>query len=245
MPSLQDALKKNPAGFVDAPIQQGPRLTLPPPVALPGQGTFHNNAFIRSPLPPFNAQLDTLRQFNEGGTDVPRRRVIPLPAALQSAGTVLTKEQLAALNSLVISGGSSGSSSGGGSTVALTAKTVVYTSPLLPPGGVDSQTIVMAKSFQLIAAVASLPCEFRLYGSGAAQGADSSRAPDAPLAAEVFNNLVTDVIFESPNLTWSWQNRVGVNSSSPQTTSMFVTGINTGVASASFSVTLVFLPLEQ
>jgi len=247
MPPLEQALHKDRAGFVDAPVQQMPRLTIPPPVNLPGQGTFWNTPSIRSPLPPFNAQIDSLRQFPDGTTDVPKRRVIPLPAALQNAGTSLTAKQLAALNSLVISGSSSGSSSGGGSstTVSLTAKTVVYSSPLLAPGGVDSQTIVMAKSFQLIAAVASLPCCFRLYGSSASQGSDSSRPPDSPVAAEIANNMVIDGIFDTAPLNMTFQNIVGVNASSPQTTSMFITGINTGTSAASFSVTLVFLPLEQ
>jgi len=206
-----------------------------PPVYVPGKGTFNPNPTIRCPLPPFNAGIDTLRQFDGDSGDTPRRRVIPLPVqSLIGSGGNITQ------NTTVIS-----SSGSGGTSVALTAKSVVYTSPLLSAGDFDSQSIVMAKSYQLISCLASGPCEIRLYGDPSSQGLDSGRPTDSPVPAELLNNLVTDIVFENSPFVWTWQNRVGTNSEVPQTTNAYITAFNTGSFPVAIQVTLVFLPLEQ
>lgn len=73
---------------------------------------------------------------------------------------------------------------------------------------------------------------------------DASRATDAPLAAELGNGLVTDIVFDTSSFTWTWQNRVGCNSDSPQTDNIYVALINTGLVPANITVTLTYLPLE-
>jgi hypothetical protein len=232
MPPLKDMLaSRNP----DV-VMPGRKLEIPPPVALPGQGTFRSTPHIRSPLPPFNAQIDTLRQFNEGNTSSPRKRVIPLPSSVGVGNAVTTVS-----NTTIIS-----SSSGGGSTTpTLAARTVVATTPILSAGAISTQTITMAKSFQLIAAVANVQCEFRLYGSPGAQSNDSSRVTDAPIPAEVFNGMITDLVFDTPPYAWNFQNITGVNADDPQDTHAFLTVINTSGSSAQIQITLVFLPLES
>lgn len=232
MPSLNETLREtSPNGYSPAPEKP----SLPASVIMPGKaGNFTPNLSIRCPLPPFNIGPDTLRQFDQSEGISPKRRVIPLPvqSLVGGGGTVV--------NNTVIN-----SSSGGGSSTTLTAKTVTYTSPLLNVGDFNAQVLTMAKSYQLISVSANSPCEMRLYGSANSQAADASRLTDSPLAAELFNNLVTDVVFDTTPYIWEWQNRVGVNTDSPQDTQGFITVFNTGSSPAQIQLTIVFLPLES
>lgn len=229
MPPLSEILGKSMKGF--APIEQAP--PIPAPVSLPGQTTRKSNPSIRSPLPPINANPDDLRQFEDGNSSIPRRRVLPLPVNNGLGGTTIN-------NTSVLS--ESGSSS---SASSLSAKTVSYKTALLNSGQTSSSVITMAKSFQLISCVANAECDMRLYGSAAAQAADSARQTDAPLAAELLNNLVTNVVFDTAPFSWQWQNRVGVNSNNPQTTSVYITVVNTAAAQAVIQITFTYLPLES
>lgn len=233
MPSLKDSLRANLDGF--GPTTE--KLTLPPVATLPGQSNnFRANPSIRCPLPPFNAGPDTLRQFDEGDGASPRRRVIPLPVQSQIGGGNVTQ------NTTIITSGSGGSTTPGGS---LTARTVNYVSPILAPGAYDARTLVMAKSFQLIFADANAPCEMRLYGSAAGQSADIGRALDAPVPAEVFNDIITDVVLDTAPFDISWQNRVGVNTDLPQSARAFITVWNTDVVPQQITIAIVYLPLES
>lgn len=231
MPSLSETLRESVPGYAPAPAPK----PLPPLTQGKGTGNFGVNPSIRCPLPPLNIGPDTLRQFDESQGIAPKRRVIPLPAqtGLSSAVQTVTK------TTTVVSSTSSSSTS-----TALTTKTVTYNSPILAIGGSDLQVITMAKSYQLISVVANNPCEMRLYGSTNSQVADFGRATDAPLAAELLSNMVTDLVFDTAPYTWSWQNRVGVNSDSLQSTNCYITVFNTGASPAQIQITIVFLPLE-
>lgn len=232
MPSLRDSLRTNLDGF--GPTTE--KLTLPPATYLPGQGNnFRANPSIRCPLPPFNAGPDTLRQFDEGDAGSPRRRVIPLPVQSQIGSGAVTQ------NTTIINSSGSGGSTPSGS---LTARTVVYTSPILAPGAFDARTLVMAKSFQLIFADANAQCEMRLYGSAAGQSTDIGRAIDDPVPAEIFNDIITDVVLDTTPFDISWQNRVGVNTDLPQSARAFITVWNTDVVPAQITIAIVYLPLE-
>jgi hypothetical protein len=202
---------------------------------MPMKGNFTPNPSIRCPLPPFNVNVDTLRQFDQSEGASPRRRVIPLPVSSQVGGGSTT------VNTTVVNNSSSGSST----TTTLTAKSVVVTTPILNAGQLSAQIVAMSKSYQLISITANSPCEMRLYGSAGSQASDASRLTDAPVAAEVFNNLVTDVVFDTPPYTWAWQNRVGVNTDTPQDTQAFISVVNLGVSPAVITLTIVFLPLES
>jgi hypothetical protein len=233
MPSLKDSLHTNLPGFKP----EKPALP-PPPTSLAGKGNFSTNPSIRCPLPPFNVNVDTLRQFDQSEGAGPKRRVIPLPISTSIGNGIVVQKAVA------ISTGSSGGSSS--TTATLTAKTVVFTSPLVAPGVSSFQAINMSsKSFQLITAIANGPCEVRIYGSAIAQAIDASRPTDAPLAAELGNNMITDVVLDTAPFTWNWQNRVGANSNTPQTTSIYITVTNLGMGTAAPQVTFVFLPLES
>jgi hypothetical protein len=233
MPALRDTIRKDsPAGF--APTQAP--LALPPVQEMPGQkNSFKVNPWIRSPLPPVNAGPDTLRQFNDGDANVPRRRVLPLPSnnGLGGGSTVT--------NTTIVSPASSGASS-----AALTAQTATYVSPLLNAGSTSYSTLnLTAKSFQLISMTATGPCEVRIYGNLIAMSIDASRAMDAPPAAEYANNIITDVVLDTAPYSWNWQNRVGANSNTPQTTNLYIAVTNLSGGPTAVQVSIVLLPLES
>jgi hypothetical protein len=235
MPSLSDTLRSStPEGY--APAQ--PVLALPSPVAMPGNNSVAKiNPFIRCPLPPINAGPDTLRQFNEN-SDVPHRRVLPLPANSGLGGGTTVN------NTTVVN------QSGGGAATptepTLMAVSVSYTTPILVVGGQIQQTLaISSKSFQLISCTSTAPCEVRLYGSSIAQITDSSRATDVPLAAELNNNIISDIVLDTAPYVWYWQNRIGANSDTPQTTSLYMTVINLSANPVQPTLTFVMLPLES
>jgi len=235
MPPLASTLRSSPLpGFV--PVQALPQPAVPAPVGLPGESSsFTANRFIRSPLPPINSNPDTLRQFDDGDTGVPRRRLLPLPQITSAGGSTTT-------NTTVVSPASGGGSS---STTGLTTVTLNYVSPLLNVGSASIQSLnVASKSYQLISATANGACEIRIYGSAAAQASDFGRATYAPLAAELNNNMVTDVVFDTSPYVWNWQNRVGANQDSPQANIAYLTVFNTGSAPQNLHIAFVVLPLE-
>jgi hypothetical protein len=233
MPALADTLRKDsPVGFVP---------TIPPlvtqPVTIPGQtNSFKVNPWIRSPLPPINAGPDTLRQFNDGDANIPRRRVLPLPTnnGLGGGSTVT--------NTTIVQA----PSSGGTSSTALTAKTVTYVSPFLNTGSTSFSTLnLTAKSFQLISMTATGPCEVRIYGSAIAMAIDASRTMDAPPAAEYANNIITDIVLDTAPYIWNWQNRVGANSNTPQTSTAYIAVTNLSGGPTAVQINLTLLPLES
>jgi len=234
MPSLSDSLRKDsPAGFVPAI----PPLA-PTPVTVPGQtNSFKVNPWIRSPIPPTAAGPDTLRQFNDGDANVPRRRLLPLPSTVTGSGSGST------VNTTVISSPSSSSSTS--TPTSLKAQTITYVSPLLNSGITSYSALnLTAKSFQLITCTATGPCEIRIYGSSIAMAADASRPMYAPLAAELANNLITDLVLDTAPYTWNWQNRVGANSNTPQTTNLYIAVTNLS-GPTMVQVNITMLPLES
>ena len=232
MPSLADSIGTKLEGYT--PIK--PSLPLVPQ-SVPGEGGFRPNSMIRSPLPPINAGVDTLRQFNDADGNIPHRRVLPLPVGTGiGGGTTVT-------NTTVTSASSSG---GTGTGTTLTAQNFTVTTPLLATGSTSFQTLnLSAKSFQLISVKATSACEIRMYGSATAMAIDAARITDAPLPAELANGLITDVVLDTAPFQWFWENRVGCNSDSPQTTNLYIAITNVGETPSLAQVNMVLLPLES
>jgi hypothetical protein len=206
------------------------------PPSVPNTVTSGANPYIRCPIPPLNIDPDTLRQFNQNGK-TPTRRVIPLPISTVGGGGSVT-------NTTVIN---EGSSSSGSSTTKLVSASVALSVPSLTPGQVFVATVTMAKSFQLLQITSTQAVEVRVYSNSSAQSSDRVRITDAPVPFEVFPGIITDIVFDTAPYIWNWQNRIGANASSPQTTSIYVTVINpsqlTGVPAATISIQ--YLPLES
>ena len=232
MPPLAERLKTQSLPGYEA--ASNPTVATPP--ILPG-AALPGNKYIRCPLPPFSANSDTLRQYNEGGA-VPTRRVIPLPTSVrEGSGTQI-------INTTVTNSSGSGSSSGGTGS-SLKATTAFLNVPSLAPQGAFQTTLQMAKSFQLLQVVASAPIEVRLYGNLLAQVIDISRLSDTAPPFEI-TGMITDVIFDTAPYQWYWQNRIAANADNPQGLNIYVTIVNpsptTGTGLSTLAVT--YLPLE-
>jgi hypothetical protein len=234
MPSIKEMQGANLKGYTPSPAPQ------PPVVAQTITGDrLKANPSIRCPLPPFNSDPDTLRQF-ENGTLSPKIRVLPLPPNSGSGGGATT-----IVNNISTSGSSGGGTSTN-TTTTLVASSVTPVTGLLIAGGVFTGTVQLAKSFQLLSISASAPCEVRLYGTAAAQAFDAARPLDAPVPPEVMSNLIVDVVLDTLPYFWPLQNITGANQDTPQSKTLYMSVFNlAGVPETNISVTIAYVPMEN
>lgn len=197
------------------------------------------NPYLRCPLPPFSTTVDTIRQWNMTGK-LPVMRVIPLPTSQGASGGVAT-------NVTNVTESTSGSSSSGNTPTTLTALTLVVPVPTLLPGGTYSTFLRAAESYQLIMISATQPVEVRLYSNATTQSVDQFRLTDVSVNFNQIQGVVTDIVMDTAPYSWGWENRVGVNADSPQTTKLYVTVVNPSQVAAvpASAVTIVLLPLES
>jgi hypothetical protein len=224
MPALKDVLSKGlPEGYV--PVENAP------PATSPVDDAQFSSPTVRCPLPPTNADADSLRTFQKGSS-TPQFRVMPLPP--QTGGSTTVTE-----------GGSSSSSSGSGGGTAVSVATTVSTTVNIPANGATITRIAATQSFQLLSISTNAPCCVRLYGNAAAQDTDSSRAIDAPVPAELTQNIIIDLVFDTAPYFWTTQNIMGVNADSPQGTILYITVLNpTAAPLSNATVYITYLPLE-
>jgi hypothetical protein len=239
MPSIAEAVNSNLEGYA-------PAAKLPVTYEMINNDKPRANPAIRCPLPPFNLDPDTLRQF-ETGNSSPQIRVLPVP--IQTGNTTTIIKSGGFIGSIGTSSSSSGSGSGGSGgsgSSNLTLKNVVLTTGSIAVGGSFLGTALMAKSFQLISLTTNQPCDVRIYGAAAIQSFDATRAVDAPVPAEVSDNIIADVIFDTLPFTWGFQNAAGANQDLPQSTNVYVTVLNTGNTTLSpVQVTISYVALES
>jgi hypothetical protein len=243
MPTIAQAQNADLSGY--APVSN-----LPVTYEMVNNNKPRANPAIRCPLPPFNLDPDTLRQF-ETGNSAPQIRVMPVPMQTGNSTTILNGGGFignAGTSATGSGSGSGGSGSGGsgGSGSSLTLKSVVLTTGSIAVGGSFLGSVSMAKSFQLISLTTSQPCDIILYGTNAIQAFDATRAVDAPVPAEISDNIICDVIFDTTPFTWGCQNLCGANQDTPQSTNVYVTVKNTGNATLSpVQVTITYVGLES
>jgi hypothetical protein len=245
MPSIAEAVNANLEGYA-------PAAKLPVTYEMMNNDKPRANPAIRCPLPPFNLDPDTLRQF-ETGNSSPQIRVMPVPAqtgsntVTKSGGGFIGSVGTASSSSSSGSGSGSGGSGGGGggSSTALTLKSVVLNTGAIAVGGSFIGSALLAKSFQLIALTVDQPVDVRIYGAAAIQSFDATRAIDSPVPAEVSDNIIADIIFDTTPFTWGFQSIVGSNQDNPQSLNAYITVLNTGNTTLSnVQVTLTYIALE-
>lgn len=191
--------------------------------------------FMRCPLPPiWQASPDSLRQFYTNGV-VPQNRIFnPSVNAGNTGGST---------------SGESSSVSGSSSSTTVTAKIAAVqasiTTPLLLPNTKFVKSLSLSKSFQLLTVTASGAARVQLYGTATAQSADVSRAVDVPPPAGTMQNIIADVVLDTAPFAWAFQDRMGANNDTPQTSTAYITVTNLGSAATTITVTLVYVPLEN
>jgi hypothetical protein len=230
MPPLKDVLTKGlPPGY--SPV--GETEAAPPPAQQNDDAQFASPR-TRCPLPPTNADADSLRTFQKGSS-TPQFRVMPLVPPTGGSVTVTT------------GGGtsSSGSSSSGGSSSASAAKTASVTVNI-PANSAILTRVTIASSFQIFSVAATAPVDVRLYGSQAVQSSDTARQVDAPVPAELTQNIILDVVFDTVPYFWNTQNIVGVNADSPQSTSLYVSVFNKmSTPLSNITIYITYVPIES
>ena len=227
MPALKDVLTKGlPAGYV--PVDMSPS----PPGVQPDDQAQQSSSMARCPLPPTTADADSLRTF-EKGSSTPQFRVMPIPP--QNGGTTTVTTGSAST--------SSSSSSSGSSTTSVAQTAAVTVS--IPANSAILTRVATSRSFQLFSVGTTAPCDVRLYGNQGAQSADSSRQIDGPVPAELSQNIILDVVFDTTPYFWNTQNITGVNADSPQSTSLYVSVFNPQSTPVSnITVYITFVPIE-
>ena len=232
MPALKDVLSKGlPEGYV--PVENAPNA---PPATSPVDDAQFSSSMVRCPLPPTNADADSLRTFQKGSS-TPQFRVMPLPP--QTGGAASS------------SGGASGgaSTSSGGSSSSGSVSAIVRTATVsvnIPANSAVLTRVAASRSFQLFSVGSTAPADVRLYGSQAMQSSDSSRKIDAPVPAELTQGLLLDVVFDTVPYFWNTQNITGVNADSPQTTNLYVSVFNPNpIPLSNVTVYITYLPLES
>ena len=228
MPSLRDAIANaklpNYVPVDNTPVPSAPAAVATQP---PAQTATNNMRFI---LPPFNADPDSVRQFESGS---PKIRIWPRPQQRQGASSTVTSTT------------STASSSSSTTTLSLAPKTAVFTTGSLPAGHIYQTSLQLSQSFQLITMTVNSGCEVRIYGTQQAQLFDAPRATGNPVPPEISQNIISCVTFSTSPFVWGWQNRMGANQDLPQSPTIYISVFNTVPTSAApVTVTLTYLPLE-
>ena len=234
MATLAEATSFNLEGY--KPVEPGnPQPRPAPPVK--GAENLYRNPLSRCPLPPTSNSADALRQWGQSN-DVPRMRTFMPPSSVEGGGS-------SASSGVVISGGSSGG--GGSSTVVVppAAKNASLTTTSLAPNAKFTGQLVVAKAAQLLALSANRACRVEFYGTPTAQSLDFSRPLDTPPPAGTVQNIIADIALDTSPFGWPFQNRVGVNGNSPQTTIFYVTVTNLGSVATAITISLLFVPMES
>lgn len=233
MPSIKDSLGQDLSAY--SPVEKSSIQAALPPTQIQEPVL---NTMIRCPLPTlFQVSPDNLRQFYQAG-QVPQIRIFAPSSGLAPS-----------------SGGNgnvsvtSSSSSGGGSvtpSMPATSQSIsINTGSTIGPNGTYTGTMLVSKSFQLLSIATSSPARVQLYGTLQAQLGDATRGLDVPPPAGTAQNIICDVVLDTRPLQWSFQDRVGANADSPQTTFIYVRLTNLDVSSDVITLTLVYVPLES
>lgn len=230
MPSIKDAIKAGSdlKGYSPAP-------SLPVLPQMVNDNRPKANPSIRCPLPPFNSDPDTLRQF-ETGYQMPQIRVIPLPV---TSGVAVPTAASAS------TGSAASSSSSSSVVVSPTEVSVMMNTGVLASGQIFTGTVQMAKAFNLLNIAATQICEVRIYGTAGVQSFDELRPVDDPVPPEITSNVIVCVNFDTVPFAWPCQDLAGQNQNTPRNSTIYVTVINTDVnAVSNIAVTITYLPLE-
>ena len=191
---------------------------------------------MRTSLPSTNADADLIQQNESGSKQNPQFRMLPIQP-IQGSITVTT------------GGGSSSSSSSGsgsGGTTGTGAASVSLSIPAIAAQSLLQSSVKMSQSFQLLSISSNNPCCVRLYGSRAAQTFDAARSVDAPVAAEIGQNIIIDVVLDTNPYIWYSQNIVGANLVFPQTSTIYITVINDNSTELSgTNISLTYVPIES
>lgn len=192
------------------------------------------NPMLRCPIPPVSFNPDTSRAFYMGDK-VPQFRILtPNSQTSQSnSGTTINNVNVT----------SSGTGGGGSTTATLAVKNASITTPVLLPGEPFQTSLELGKAFQLLMLTTNFGARVEVYGTESAQSNDLGRALDVTPLPGTTQDLITDIVLDSFPLAWTWQNRIGANGNSPQSTLAYITITNEDASAQSITASFSYIPL--
>lgn len=128
----------------------------------------------------------------------------------------------------------------GGGASSLLPQSSTVTTATLPPGGIESSALTMAKTWVGLIIQTSAPAEIRIYQRASDQAADASRSTTTVPTVRVMQATTS-----TGNLTLPVEVvDVFGSTENPRTAAVPVTIFNRGTAAAAITLTFTYLPLE-
>jgi hypothetical protein len=227
LPALRETIGQDLSNYV--PVDRPTSIPPAPPSKdlQPGY-----NPYIRCPLPPiWQTTPDSLRQFYQNNL-VPQVRLFNPPNIVSGSGTTI-------INNSAVSSSSGGSSS----TTSLAITNTSVRTPAIIAGNKFAGSFTLSKAFELLTITASSPCRIQLYGTLAAQSADSYRPLDVSPPAGTTQNIICDVVLDTAPLIWSFQNREGANADNPVSSTIYLTVTNLDAITDVITLTVAYIPI--
>lgn len=176
---------------------------------------------------------DTLIGFHLGG-QIPQYRIPTAPTS-QSGSTTTT-----AAATTVISSSSSTTTNNPPTAAATSATTSV-----LAPGGQFQGVLHMAKAFVVLTVTVGTAARVRLYGTNIAQIVDAGRPITQGPGFGTEQNIIGDIVLDTPPVVWQAVDMVGANGDNPQSTVVYLTVDNLSNMSTAVTVSVVYVPIQS
>jgi hypothetical protein len=227
MPNLQEALDADLSAYTRVENIAQTNAPTPSTDLQPGR-----SSMMRCPLPLLSsATPDALRSFYING-QVPQVRLL--------AQQPVTLGSSASSSTTLVSSSSSSSSS---TTATLAVATATTTTPTIGPNVKYTGVITLSKALQLLSVAVNSPARIQLYGTSTAQSSDLSRGLDAAPAAGTIQNIICDVVLDTAQYKWTFQDRIASNGDSPQSAAIYVTITNLDATSDAITMTMNYVPI--
>ena len=174
---------------------------------------------------------DTLIGYHLGG-QIPQYR-IPVPPSQTSGGASTATASIVS------------SSSSTTTNNPPIAQTTSATTSVLSPGGEFQGVIHMAKAFVVLTVTVSIAARVRFYGTNMAQIIDAGRPISQGPGFGTEQNIVGDIVLDTPPVVWQAVDMVGANGDNPQSTAVYITVDNLSNMSTAVTVSVVFVPIQS
>ena len=134
----------------------------------------------------------------------------------------------------------SGSSSSTTTNTPPTAQTTSATTSVLAPSGEFQGVIHMAKAFVVLTVTVGTAARVRLYGTNMAQIVDAGRPITQGPGFGTEQNIIGDMVLDTPPVVWQAVDMVGANGDNPQSTAVYITVDNLSNMSTAVTVSVVY-----
>lgn len=183
-------------------------------------------------LPGTFPSSDTLRGYHLGGM-IPQYRV-PVPAQASAGGAGATTSTTTVTTTSTVTNNPA------------KAQTAAISTTVLNPGGQYTGVLTMAKAFVVLSVAVSAAARVRLYGTVSAQTTDLTRPITQGPGFGTEQGIIADWNLDTAPIVYAGDpNPVGANGDSPQSSSIYLTVDNIGLASTTIAISVVYVPIQS